>query len=249
MKKGSYLLNAARGKCVQIEAVAKALQTHHLAGAYFDVYPSEPTDKTLSLIDCPNCILTPHIGGSTLEAQNAIGLELAMKITRFINEGCTTGAVNFPEISLKPNTTSHRILHVHRNVPGVLRVIIKKIIFFFFLFFFSVCVCFFYSQNLRRNWKKHTHTHKTCDFARFIKKKNKFGLFFFCVWFLGKKKKINEITAEYNVTQQSLGTVDQIGYLLIELSSQKQLSQDIKKNLDQLPETIRTRVLFSPGAN
>jgi len=124
MKKGSYLLNAARGKCVDIDAVADALRNEHLAGAFFDVYPSEPIDETCPLRNCPNTILTPHIGGSSIEAQQNIGLEVARKISRFINEGCTLGAVNFPNVDL-PNSKDdrHRIIHVHENVPGVLKSI------------------------------------------------------------------------------------------------------------------------------
>mmetsp|Transcript_18202 Transcript_18202/g.22352 ORF Transcript_18202/g.22352 Transcript_18202/m.22352 type:complete len:487 (-) Transcript_18202:24-1484(-) len=123
MKKGTYLCNAARGKCVEINAVAKYLKNGHLAGAYFDVYPSEPTNDTLCLIDCPNTILSPHIGGSTLEAQENIGIEVANKITKFINEGCTTGAVNFPEVQCTKSDKRHRILNIHKNVPGVMKKI------------------------------------------------------------------------------------------------------------------------------
>lgn len=123
MKKGSYLCNAARGKCVNIEAVAKYLKSGYLAGAYFDVYPSEPTNNTMALCNCPNTILTPHIGGSTQEAQSSIGIDVATKIVKFINEGATIACVNFPEVSLEPNAKVHRILNVHRNVPGVLKKI------------------------------------------------------------------------------------------------------------------------------
>merc|ERR1719229_338300 len=123
MKKGSYLMNAARGKCVNIEVVAKYLKNGHLGGAYFDVYPSEPTTDTMALCNCPNTILTPHIGGSTQEAQSNIGIDVASKIVKFINEGTTVQCVNFPEISLEPNKNVHRILNIHRNVPGVLKKI------------------------------------------------------------------------------------------------------------------------------
>jgi len=123
MKKGAYLLNAARGKCVNIEMVAKYLKNGYLGGAYFDVYPKEPTNDTLPLCNCPNTILTPHIGGSTQEAQSAIGIDVASKIVAYINEGATIASVNFPSVSLEPNEKVHRILHVHRNVPGVLRKI------------------------------------------------------------------------------------------------------------------------------
>eukprot|EP01084_Bolivina_argentea_P085305 154168_1 len=123
MKKGSYLCNAARGKCVNIEAVAKYLKLGYLAGAYFDVYPSEPTDDKLCLCNCPNTILTPHIGGSTQEAQSSIGVDVASKIVKYINEGVTIACVNFPEVQLEPNGAVHRILNIHRNVPGVLKKI------------------------------------------------------------------------------------------------------------------------------
>jgi len=121
MKKGSYIMNAARGKCVDIEAVAIALKNGYLAGAYFDVYPNEPTDANLCLCNCPNTILSPHIGGSTSEAQKSIGAEVSDKISRFLNEGRTVGAANFPHVSLSPVANRHRILNIHHNVPGVLK--------------------------------------------------------------------------------------------------------------------------------
>jgi D-3-phosphoglycerate dehydrogenase len=127
MRPGSYLLNAARGKCVDIKAVAAALKSGHLAGAYFDVYPSEPTDDTMCLVDCPNTILTPHIGGSTQEAQASIAVEVAQKLQKFIDEGSTIAAVNFPEVSLKANPHVHRLLHVHKNVPGVMRKVMELV--------------------------------------------------------------------------------------------------------------------------
>lgn len=126
MKKGSYLLNASRGKVVDVEALAQALRDGHLEGAAVDVYPSEPEENTKEwqsvLQGCPNTILTPHIGGSTEEAQEAIGLEVSHVLISLINQGGTLGAVNFPQIALPfggPNT--HRILNIHHNRPGVLR--------------------------------------------------------------------------------------------------------------------------------
>jgi len=126
MKKGSYLLNASRGSVVDVEALAEALRSGHLEGAAVDVYPKEPEENTRSwesvLQGCPNTILTPHIGGSTEEAQEAIGLEVSHVLISLINSGSTVGAVNFPEISLPyggPDT--HRILNIHHNRPGVLR--------------------------------------------------------------------------------------------------------------------------------
>ncbi|ETO34490.1 3-phosphoglycerate dehydrogenase [Reticulomyxa filosa] len=181
MKKGSYLMNAARGKCVDIKAAADALKNGHLGGAYFDVYPTEPTDANLPLCNCPNTILTPHIGGSTMEAQKAIGLEVAEKIGRFINEGRTIAAVNFPEISLPPNLSAHRILNVHKNVPGVMR-------------------------------------------------------------------KTMEILCNYNISAQALKTASDIGYMLIEVDADKKLSREVRKQMNALPETICTRIVYSPGA-
>jgi len=125
MKPGSYLLNASRGNVVVLPALEAALRSGHLAGASVDVYPTEPEANTnewkCSLQSCPNTILTPHIGGSTEEAQYTIGCELADKIMRLINTGSTMGAVNFPAIDLPVRRTTHRILSIHKNQPGVLR--------------------------------------------------------------------------------------------------------------------------------
>lgn len=125
MKRGSYLINASRGKVVDVGAAANALRSGHLSGGAFDVYPYEPqgNDEPLQseLIGCRNVILTPHIGGSTEEAQAAIGQEVARKIITYINSGSTLGAVNMPEMSLPIHTQSHRILNIHKNQPGVLR--------------------------------------------------------------------------------------------------------------------------------
>ena len=125
MKKGSYLLNASRGTVVVIPDLAAALKSGHLAGAAIDVYPEEPESNTDSfrtdLQGLSNVILTPHIGGSTEEAQEAIGREVATALGKFAGGGATTGAVNFPQIELPPVKGTHRILNVHRNVPGVLR--------------------------------------------------------------------------------------------------------------------------------
>ena len=125
MKPGAYLLNASRGNVVVIEALADALRNNHLAGAAVDVYPKEPEsnsdDFSTPLQGLQNVILTPHLGGSTSEAQAAIGKEVAVALARFVNAGITTGAVNFPHVELAPTPGAHRILNVHRNVPGVLR--------------------------------------------------------------------------------------------------------------------------------
>jgi D-3-phosphoglycerate dehydrogenase len=125
MRKGSYLLNASRGSVVDIPALAASLKQGHIAGAAIDVFPVEPESNDdpfeSELRALPNVILTPHIGGSTSEAQEAIGKEVATSLTKFVNGGATTGAVNFPQVELMPHKGTHRILNVHRNVPGVLR--------------------------------------------------------------------------------------------------------------------------------
>jgi D-3-phosphoglycerate dehydrogenase / 2-oxoglutarate reductase len=125
MRRGSYLLNASRGTVVQIPALADALRRGHLAGAAVDVYPEEPetngdTFKS-ELQGLPNVVLTPHIGGSTMEAQASIGREVATSLVKYITSGATTGAVNFPQVELPQTRGTHRILNVHRNVPGVMR--------------------------------------------------------------------------------------------------------------------------------
>ncbi len=124
MKKTGVLINASRGDVVDLEALAVALQSQRLLGAAIDVYPEEPKsndDPFVSpLIECSNVILTPHIGGSTAEAQENIGAEVADKLTHYSDNGSTLSAVNFPEVSLPPHPSSHRLLHIHRNIPGVL---------------------------------------------------------------------------------------------------------------------------------
>jgi D-3-phosphoglycerate dehydrogenase len=125
MRRGSYLLNLSRGTVVQIPALVAALSSGHLAGAAIDVFPEEPESNVdtfvTALQNLPNVILTPHIGGSTGEAQAAIGREVATSLIRFVNAGTTTGAVNFPQLEMPQVPGRHRILNVHRNVPGVLR--------------------------------------------------------------------------------------------------------------------------------
>ncbi|MFO0621800.1 MAG: phosphoglycerate dehydrogenase [Polyangia bacterium] len=131
MKKGSYLLNASRGTVVQIDALCQALRSGHVAGAAIDVYPEEPEENTDSFVTelagLPNVILTPHIGGSTQEAQASIGREVAQSICKFVAQGATTGSVNFPQVELPPSRGTHRILNVHKNVPGVLRDISRVV--------------------------------------------------------------------------------------------------------------------------
>jgi D-3-phosphoglycerate dehydrogenase / 2-oxoglutarate reductase len=125
MRKGACLINASRGDVVDYKAVAEGLRKRHLAGVAADVFPEEPASNDEPFVndlqEFNNVILTPHIGGSTLEAQANIGLEVAEKLVKYSDTGSTIGAVNFVEISLQPNETSQRFLHIHRNVPGVLR--------------------------------------------------------------------------------------------------------------------------------
>jgi D-3-phosphoglycerate dehydrogenase / 2-oxoglutarate reductase len=125
MKKGSHLINASRGTVVDIPALAHALQSRHLAGAAIDVYPEEPETNSDGFVtplqELPNVLLTPHIGGSTEEAQESIGREVAISLIKFVRSGATTGAVNFPQVESPMIPGTHRILNVHRNTPGVLR--------------------------------------------------------------------------------------------------------------------------------
>ncbi|MBA3458596.1 MAG: phosphoglycerate dehydrogenase [Deltaproteobacteria bacterium] len=125
MKPGACLLNASRGTVVEIEHLAASIKGGFIGGAAVDVYPDEPeanSDGFASpLRGLPNVILTPHIGGSTEEAQEAIGREVSSSLIKFINTGATTGAVNFPHIDCPVAKGAHRILNVHKNVPGVLR--------------------------------------------------------------------------------------------------------------------------------
>lgn len=124
MKKGSYLINASRGRVVVIDDLVHAIETRHIAGCAIDVYPIEPASNQeefhSSLQNLPNVILTPHIGGSTEEAQRSIGLEVAESFRRYIKIGSTEGAVNFPNVDLPVKHGASRILNVHLNQPGVL---------------------------------------------------------------------------------------------------------------------------------
>ena len=127
MQKGSFLLNLARGTVVQIEALHTALESGHLAGAAIDVFPVEPKsnqDGFLSpLCGVDSVILTPHIGGSTREAQQNIAREVTGKIIKYSDNGSTLSAVNFPEVAMPDHADSRRILHIHKNEPGVLQQI------------------------------------------------------------------------------------------------------------------------------
>jgi len=123
-KKGSILINYARGEVVDLDALAKSLEAGHLSGAAIDVYPWEPEKNgdrfETPLQHLPNVLLTPHIGGSTEEAQTNIGEDVSDKLFQFLEMGITIGSHTVPELSLPQQSGTHRILHIHRNVPGVL---------------------------------------------------------------------------------------------------------------------------------
>jgi D-3-phosphoglycerate dehydrogenase / 2-oxoglutarate reductase len=125
MKDGAYLINNSRGTVVDLDALAAALRDGKLAGAAVDVFPVEPASNAdpfkSPLQNLPNVILTPHVGGSTEEAQDRIGGEVARKLIDYSDVGSTFGAVNFPQVQLPARPTGTRFIHVHRNVPGVLR--------------------------------------------------------------------------------------------------------------------------------
>ncbi len=127
MKRGACLINASRGDVMDYKAVSHGLRSKHLAGVAADVFPKEPTSENEPFVselqEFDNVILTPHIGGNTREAQANIGLEVAEKLVKYSDTGSTIGAVNFVEISLQPNLAKQRFLHIHANVPGVLREI------------------------------------------------------------------------------------------------------------------------------
>ncbi len=181
MKRGAFLLNLSRGKVVDLDAVRAALQNGELGGAAIDVFPEEPASNedpfSTPLMGLDNVILTPHIGGSTIEAQRNIGLEVASTLLKFIEVGSTTGSVNFPQVELPIVRESHRILNIHRNVPGVL-------------------------------------------------------------------SSINTIIAEMggNIQAQYLNTLGDVGYLIIDVDHQ--ISQAVKSKIDELPTSIKTRLLF-----
>ena len=124
MKPGAMLINASRGTVVDIGAAVDALATGRLGGAAFDVFPAEPEANDEAFLSplrrFENVILTPHIAGSTIEAQANIGTEVSEKLVRYSDNGSTLSAVNFPEVSLPAHPGSHRLLHIHHNVPGVL---------------------------------------------------------------------------------------------------------------------------------
>jgi len=183
MKRGSHLINASRGTVVDIPALAEALRSRHIAGAAIDVFPHEPkgAEEFLSpLREFDNVILTPHIGGSTEEAQENIGTEVATKLIKYSNNGSTLSAVNFPEVSLPEHPGKHRLLHIHRNQPGVL-------------------------------------------------------------------SGINKVFSErrLNIAGQYLQTNMRIGYVVIDIDHEDRAeTQEIRRRLEKIPGTIRTRVLY-----
>ncbi|MFT5767434.1 MAG: D-3-phosphoglycerate dehydrogenase [Halioglobus sp.] len=127
MPLGSILINASRGTVVDIDALADSLRSGHLGGTGIDVFPTEPrsnADEFISpLREFDNAILTPHIGGSTVEAQENIGMEVAEKLARYSDNGTSISSVNFPEVALPEHEGCHRLLHIHHNVPGVMSAI------------------------------------------------------------------------------------------------------------------------------
>jgi D-3-phosphoglycerate dehydrogenase / 2-oxoglutarate reductase len=127
MKPGAILINASRGTVVDIDALAACLEQGALAGAAIDVFPVEPRSNDEEFVSplraFDNVILTPHIGGSTVEAQENIGMEVAEKLARYSDNGTTTSSVNLPEVALPEHAGCHRLLHIHHNVPGVMSAI------------------------------------------------------------------------------------------------------------------------------
>lgn len=184
MKAGALVINASRGTVVDIEALGQALRSKRLAGAAIDVFPSEPKgagDEFVSpLREFDNVLLTPHIGGSTEEAQQNIGLEVSGKLIKYSNNGSTLTAVNFPEVSLPEHPGKHRLLHTHRNQPGVL----------------SNVNAIFSAERI-------------------------------------------------NVAAQYLQTNARIGYVVIDIETGgRQESLRLKQKLDEVPGTVRTRILY-----
>lgn len=184
MKQGAALINASRGNVVDIDALAAALRASHLSGAAIDVFPKEPKSSgeefQSPLRGLDNVLLTPHIGGSTTEAQENIGTEVAAKLIKYSNNGSTLGAVNFPEVSLPAHPGQHRLLHIHHNQPGVLSAIN--------------------------------------------------GIF---------------SSERINIAGQYLQTDPTIGYVVIDIDrNEDTASRDLKHRLDEVPGTIRTRVLY-----
>jgi D-3-phosphoglycerate dehydrogenase len=184
MKTGAYLINASRGTVVDIDALADALKSRHLAGAGMDVFPLEPKTAAEEFVSplrgMDNVLLTPHVGGSTEEAQQNIGLEVAEKLIKYSDNGSTISAVNFPEVALPEHPGKHRLLHIHHNQPGVLSAINAV--------------------------------------------------------FSGDK---------INIAGQYLQTNARIGYVVIDVETgQRAASLNVKHKLEEVPGTIRTRILY-----
>jgi len=184
MRPGACLINASRGQVVDIDALDAALMSGHIAGAAIDVFPVEPSSAAEEfrspLRGRDNVLLTPHIGGSTIEAQRDIGVEVANKLIRYSNNGSTLGAVNFPEVSLPAHPGQQRLLHIHRNRPGVLSA-------------------------------------------------------------------VNSALADerINICGQYLQTRDAIGYVVIDIESpERSVSQELRRRIESIDGTIRTRILF-----
>lgn len=127
MRRGGFLVNASRGTVVDLDALERALDSGQIAGAALDVFPVEPKSNDDEFISplrrFDNVILTPHVGGSTQEAQENIAIEVAQKLVRYSDNGSTASAVNFPQVALPDNRNYRRIMHIHRNMPGVLEAI------------------------------------------------------------------------------------------------------------------------------
>lgn len=184
MKPGARLINAARGTVVDIDALAESLEVGHLSGAAIDVFPVEPRSNNEEFVSrlrgMDNVLITPHIGGSTEEAQQNIGLEVAGKLIKYSNNGSTLTAVNFPEVSLPAHPGQHRLLHIHCNQPGVL-------------------------------------SHINAIFSE----------------------------AQVNIAGQYLQTDPKIGYVVIDIETEKrEHTQELKRKLEKVPGTIRTRILY-----
>jgi D-3-phosphoglycerate dehydrogenase len=181
MKKGSVFLNLARGTVVDIPALRDALKSGHLRGAAVDVFPAEPKSRNekfeSELQGIPNVILSPHIGGSTQEAQQNIGLDVATKIIQFLDTGATTGSQSIPSLRLPRYDASHRILHIHHNKPGVLSAINSRL-----------------------------------------------------------------SDGNINILGQYLKTNSSIGYVVLDVHAKT--SKSALKHLQEVPQTIRTRILY-----
>ncbi len=184
MKRGAKLINASRGTVVDIDALARALRSGQVGGAALDVFPEEPASNEQEfrspLREFDNVILTPHIGGSTLEAQENIGVEVAAKLIKYSDNGSTVTSVNFPEVTLPEHAGKHRVLHIHHNKPGMLA-------------------------------------------------------------------QVNAVFSDsrINIASQYLETDARIGYAVIDIDEpERPVSQAIRKQLDAIDGTIRTRVLY-----